>query len=250
MVLRVKRDSSRSKVVHKYEKNQQFNGVTRVLHLTRYRNLEKIVGFFTGRPGGFKVVDIGCGVAKAYETIKNAGADFSYLGIELEQDYVKIAANRYGQFSNFSIIHGSIENHFDEFDAADLIIGLESFEHIPEPLVVRTTEAIGKSKFEYLYVTVPNEIGPAILAKNVGSFLMGYGRYREYTWRETMAASFYNLEKVARHGTGHKGFDWRWLGQTIRQNCRIEKITVSPLPIVPKFLSPSIGFLCKNDIGS
>lgn len=103
---------------------------------------------------------------------------------------LKLQLSRYGNFDNFTVIDGSIENHFDKFDDADLIISLEGFEHLPEPLVVRTVEAIGKSNFKYLYVTVPNEIGPAILIKNVGSFLMGYGRFREYAWSETIAASF------------------------------------------------------------
>lgn len=76
---------------------------------------------------------------------------------------------------------------------------------------------------------------------------MGYPRYKEYSWAETFSASLYNLDKVERHGTDHKGFDWRWLAHTLRQNCKIKKITTSPLQIIPRFLSPSIGFICEND---
>ena len=76
---------------------------------------------------------------------------------------------------------------------------------------------------------------------------MGYRRYKEYSWAETFAASVYNLDKVERHGTGHKGFDWRWLAQTIRQNCKITQVTTSPLQGIPSCISPSIGFICVND---
>ena len=95
-----------------------------------------------------------------------------------------------------------------------------------------------------MYVTVPNEIGPAILIKNLGSFLMGYKRYKEYSIQETLYASIYELDRVARHGTGHKGFDWRWLAQTLRQNVTISRKITNPSQFIPKFISPSIGFIC------
>ena len=117
-----------------------------------------------------------------------------------------------------------------------------------EWLVVRTIESISKSSFMYLYITVPNEVGPALFIKNIGSALMGYTRYKEYKWRETFFASIYELDKVERHGTRHIGFDWRWLAQTLRQNVTIVKKTSSPANFIPKFISPSIGFICvKSD---
>ena len=233
--------------MHAYEKTQNFNLITKILHSTRYRNLEKLVTYAAEKEKKLKIVDIGCGPAKAYEVIKNLDVDFTYFGIDLQEDIIELAKERYKMFDNFEVVCDSIENVFHAFDDADLIIGLESFEHIPEALVVRTIEAIGKSNFKYLYITVPNEVGPAIFIKNVGSFFMGYMRYKEYRWTETFAASIYNLDKVERHRTGHKGFDWRWLAQTLRQNCRIRKVTTSPLQAIPRFLSPSIGFICHND---
>jgi SAM-dependent methyltransferase len=234
-------------MIHEYEKTQNFNLVTKILHSTRYRNLERLIKLHSHSNKQLMIVDVGCGPAKSYEVIKRLGVNFHYLGIELRKDFTEIAKARYGQFENFEIICDSIENAFHTFDTADFIIGLETFEHIPEPLVVRTIEAIGKSSFKRLYITVPNEVGPAIFIKNVGSFMMGYRRYKEYRWAETFAASVYNLDKVDRHGTGHKGFDWRWLAQTIRQNCKIAKITTSPIQLIPRFISPSIGFICEND---
>ena len=234
-------------MIHNYEKTQNFNLITKILHSTRYRNLERLVKRYSHNNKNLKIVDIGCGPAKSYEMIKRLGINFHYVGIEIRKDFSELARTRYGHFESFEIICDSIENAFHAFATADIIIGLESFEHIPEPLVVRTVEAIGESNFKALYVTVPNEVGPAIFIKNVGSFLMGYGRYKEYRWAETFAASVYNLDKVDRHGIGHKGFDWRWLANTIRQNCKITKVTSSPLQFIPRCISPSIGFICVND---
>jgi len=230
-----------------FERTESFNFITKILHSSRYRNLRNLIRKISEPRKVLKVVDIGCGPAKAYEILSQLNIEFRYFGIELREDLAKIAEHRYGSNGNFQIVCDSVENVYEAFSDTDLIIGLESFEHIPESIVVRVIEAISKSNFKYLYVTVPNEIGPAILIKNVGSLLMGYRRYKEYSWYETFAAAVYNLDSVERHGIGHKGFDWRWLAQTLRQNCRILKITTSPLPLIPKFISPSIGFVCRND---
>jgi SAM-dependent methyltransferase len=234
--------------IHKYEQTQDKNFITRILHRVRYTNLENLVVRLSSETSNKKlrVTDIGCGPAKAFQIISDLGIEFEYKGIELREDFCEIALSRYRNKKNFSIVCDSIENQFDQFEHADLIIGLESFEHIPEWLVVRTVEAIAKSSFKYLYITVPNEVGPAILVKNIGALSMGYKRYKEYSWAETFYASVYNLDNVERHTTGHKGFDWRWLAQTLRQNVKIVKKTTSPINLVPKIVSPSIGFICTN----
>ena len=231
---------------HEYENLQSFNKITTFLHKTRYRNLVKVAGGLTPRHGArLQVVDIGCGVGKAYAEL-DRHCPIDYHGIELGREFVDLARGRYGDRANFSILCGSIADHLDALDTADLIIGLESFEHIPEDIVVRVVERIGRADFQRLYVTVPNEIGPAIAVKNIGSFMMGYQRYKEYAWRETLHATLYNLDKVGLHDTGHKGFDWRWLAQTLRHNCEIIETFTSPLQLVPRAVSPSIGFLCAR----
>ena len=232
-----------------YERSQNFNFITKLLHQTRYRNLNKLITQASiEKNGKLKIVDVGCGRASSYKNIKQLGITFDYIGIELKKEFYDSANDSFKQYENFKIICDSIENHFDKFADADVIIGLESFEHIPESLVVRTIEAISKVSFMYLYITVPNEVGPAILIKNIGSALMGYKRYKEYEWRETFFASIYELDKVRRHDRGHRGFDWRWLAQTLRQNTTILKKTSSPANFIPKFISPSIGFICvKSD---
>ena len=233
---------------HAYEINQNFNFITRLLHRTRYRNLEKVISLASKNlKKNLKIVDIGCGTAKAYEVISKLSFEFSYVGVELPGEFCEIAYARYGHCENFKLIPSSVENNLDVFSEADVIIGLESFEHIPAWLVVRVIEAISRSNFKYLYITVPNEVGPAILLKNFGAALMNYQRYKEYSWSETISLSLYRLDNVPRHSCGHKGFDWRWLAQTLRLNVKIIKMTKSPFGLIPKFISPSIGFICQKD---
>ena len=234
---------------HIYEKNQEFNAVTRVLHSTRYRNLEKIAlelsPVFDNK---LRVLDIGCGPCAAFSRLNKLRNDIDYFGVESNQDFCDLANERYKTSDNFHIYCESIEDKLDFINKFDLIIGLESFEHISENVVVRVIETIARCDFQRLYITVPNEIGPAIAIKNIGSMLMGYIRHREYTWKETFYASICELDKVTIHSRGHIGFDWRWLGQTLRQNVRIIRKYTSPLQLIPKVLSPSIGFLCEKRV--
>lgn len=232
---------------HHYERTQDFNRITRYLHAIRYRNLERIARTLVPAYGPrLRVLDIGCGPASAFRVLDDLRSDIEYLGIELRKDFCDLAAGRYSAHGNFRIARANIADRLDLIDRFDLIIGLESFEHIPECVVVRVAEAIGASEFQRLYITVPNEIGPAVAMKNIGSWLMGYVRHREYSWKETFHASIYDLDRVGRHGTGHKGFDWRWLAQTLRQNVTITRKFTSPVRFVPMALSPSIGFLCER----
>ena len=230
-----------------YEQKQNFNFITRFLHKTRYKNLDKLIRNASKKKKFLKIIDIGCGPGKAYNIISETGINFEYIGIDPHQNFCNIASERYSKFQNFNIICDNIENKFELLDDADVIIGLETFEHIPEPIVVRTLEYISTINFILLYITVPNEIGPAILIKNIGSAIMRYSRYKQYTWKQTFFASIYRLDKLPPHTTEHIGFDWRWLAQTIRQNVNITKTTKNPIDIIPKSCSPSIGFVCISN---
>jgi hypothetical protein len=202
-----------------YEKNQNFNPLVSWLHSIRYIYILEIFDQIKNADPEkeIKVVDIGCAHAKTFG-ILNVSYKISYVGIELDKTYAEIAYLRYGNNDNFKIINDSVENHHVELENVDVIISLETLEHIPEKTVVRLVEKIAASTPNYFICSVPNEVGPIVWIKNIGSLLMGYFRHNEYSWKETFYAGIYNLDKVETHGTGHKGFDWRWLAQTIRHN--------------------------------
>ena len=228
----------------RYEAGQNFNALTRLLHGTRYRHLREIArSLMEGLDRPLRVVDIGAGTGSAFVELSALGP-VEYVAVDPMQYFADILTERFSARPNFSLRFGSICDHYDCLQGADLIIALESLEHIPEHDVVRVVEEVARAGPRRFYVTVPNEIGPALLVKNVGSFLMGWGRWKEYSWRETWAAARYDLDSLPPHGTGHKGFDWRWLAQTIRHNMKIERTLRSPNQLVPLWLSPSVGFDC------
>jgi hypothetical protein len=123
---------------------------------------------------------------------------------------------------------------------ADVLVALETLEHIPEHDVVRIIEAAAAMRPTLFVCSVPVEIGPAIWLKNVGSLVMGYTRHKEYLWRETFWAGLYQLDKMPPHSTGHKGFDWRWLAQTIRHNMKVTEIRKLPARMLPAAVAFSV----------
>jgi len=225
-----------------YEKNQTHSALVAYLHSIRFSYLLNV---FDRLPKGrrLRVVDIGCAHAKTFGLL-NARFPIDYLGIELDREFAAAAVQRYGGFQNFRMINDSIEHHYDELAGADAILALETIEHIPEHLVVRLVEQIAAARPAVFMCSVPNEVGPIVWVKNLGSFLTGYVRHREYTWPETFYAGIFQLNRIPAHGTGHKGFDWRWLAQTIRHNMKITRMLSSPFPWLPKTLSFSVVFVC------
>ena len=126
----------------------------------------------------------------------------------------------------------------------DVVVALETLEHIPEGDVVRLVEKISRLKPLLFCCSVPVEVGPSIWCKNLGSFLMGYRRTK-YTLSQTIWAGLYKLDKLPRHGSTHRGFNWLWLAQTIRYNFRIEKIKTLPFGFIPAWLAPTVFFVAK-----
>jgi SAM-dependent methyltransferase len=227
-----------------YEKNQNFNPLVRWLHSIRYKYLIELFEKINkeNQTKQIKVVDIGCAHAKTFGLL-NKRYNISYVGIELDQGFAEIAKSRYGAQPNFRIINDNIENHYNELENVDFIMSLETLEHIPEHIVIRLIEQIAIVNPKYFVCSVPNEVGPIVWLKNVGSLLMGYMRHTEYKWNETLFAGLYQLDKIETHSTGHKGFDWRWLAQTIRHNRKITKTLSTPFRWLPKTFSVSIIFI-------
>jgi Methyltransferase domain len=222
-----------------YERNQRFNSLVAWLHSFRFKNIMAVFTELARQRQGtqIKVVEIGCAHGKLF-SILNERFEIDYTGIEIDEGSVNTARSRYAHHKNFRVLHNSAELALTHLQNSDIVVALETLEHIPEHTVVRIVEAVAISNPRLFVCSVPVEIGPAVWLKNVGSLLTGYIRHREYRWAETFWAGLYQLDRVAIHGTGHKGFDWRWLTQTIRHNMEILEIRKFPVP----FLSAALAF--------
>jgi SAM-dependent methyltransferase len=244
--MRKEKTNKASKNGTNYENNQGFNALVSWLHSYRYKNalrvFRELSASISERP--ITIVDIGCGDAKLYSLL-NEKFQIDYIGIEPNAVFIDVAKKRYQNQSNFKIIHDAAENQLDKIDDADIVVALETLEHILEHIVVRIVEQIAKKQPKLFVCSVPVEVGPAIWFKNLGSLASGYMRHTEYTWKETFWAGLGKLDKLPPHGTGHKGFDWRWLAQTIRHNMKIKEIRKFPFNFLPAGLSTSVFFIAE-----
>lgn len=184
-------------------------------------------------------MEIGCAHAKLFSLL-NERFEIDYTGIEIDPVFVETARSRYGNNLNFRVVLDSAVNALPHMRNADIVVALETLEHIPEHEVVRIIEAVAIAQPKLFVCSVPVEIGPAIWLKNIGSLLTGHMRHTEYRWRETFWAGLYQLDKLPPHAIGHKGFDWRWLAQTIRHNLRVTEIRKFPLRCLPAAFSFSV----------
>jgi len=230
----------------RYERNQRFNALVSWLHSIRYKNILRVFEAMSrGRDASrITVVDIGCAHAKLF-SILNDRFVIDYTGIEIDPLYADTARSRYAHNANFRVINDSVANCTAHLQRADIVVALETCEHIPEHEVVRIIEAIGEARPGMFVCSVPVEIGPAVWIKNVGSFVTGYMRHREYRWAETFWAGVYQLDRLPPHGTGHKGFDWRWLAQTVRHNMRLIELRRFPFDILPTAFAFSICMIAE-----
>jgi len=226
-----------------YERNQNFNLIVRELHKVRYRHLISAVRN-EFKDQSFKVLDIGCAHATAFKVL-NAEFSITYHGIDHNKSYIEFAQQRYSGAPNFSVAVSDANSTDIDFSKFDLIIALETLEHIPLVDCFRLLGRIGQSPPRLFLCSVPNEVGPILWIKNIGSFMLGYMRHKEYSWSETWNAGLFRLERITKHGTDHKGFDWRWLAHTIRQHFQVVEINSSPFSWLPKTLSFSIFWKCK-----
>jgi len=239
-------EPSRNVAETQYEKNQKFNFLVAWLHSFRYKRILAVFRELAHATDAakLKVVEIGCAQAKLFSLLDES-FQINYAGIEIDPNFVEVARLRYGHRPNFSVFHDSATKALTQIESADVIVALETLEHIPEHDVVRIVETIASIRPRRFVCSVPIEIGPAIWLKNIGSWLTGYMRHTEYRWAETFWAGLYQLDRLPPHATGHKGFDWRWLAQTIRHNMNIIETRKFPLSFLPSAFSTSVFIVAE-----
>jgi hypothetical protein len=226
-----------------YEKQLGFNALTRWLHSLRYRDTIEIVRGLS-RNGPVRILEIGSAHGKLFDFL-NERFPIDYTGVELDKQFAVEALRRHGRHRNFSVLNRSAVD-LSGIPRPDIIIALETLEHIPGPDVVRIVESIAALRPKLFICSVPVEVGPAIWLKNVGSALAGYNRHQiEYNWRRTMWAGLYQLDRLPPHDCGHMGFDWRWLAQTIRHNMRIRETRRFPMRFLPAAVSTSVFMIAE-----
>ena len=238
-----KRIKMKKKIYSYFDKTINFNFITRYLHKRKYLITKKVLIEYP-KNKKIKILDIGCGSATMYEYLSDCDLDFSYIGIEPEKDLYDVANKNYGDNNNFSILCDVIENNENILKESNVIIAMDSLENMPYNNRNDIIKKISHLQDKVFLINVPNEVGPILAIKNIGSFLMGYPRYKEYSFVESIYATLYRIDKISSHIDAHKGFDWRTLEYSLRYNFKDKVKVFTIYNFIPRFLSPSIYFKC------
>ena len=231
-----------------YEQTLEYNSITRYLHSNKHKLFFSHLlaqGINEKNDHKITILDLGCGPAYIFNELRDRIKNFEYIGVEIRDDFINAAKENFADDNRFTIIKSSADNYLSKINKVDFIISFDCFEHMLLDARNNAINLISKIDFKYMYVNVPNEIGPAIFIKNLGSFLMRYVRHKEYTLKETIYSTLYLTNNIKPHTDGHKGFDWRVLYYNLRFYFDTVLIT-SPIRIVPRSLSPSIFFIYKK----
>jgi 2-polyprenyl-3-methyl-5-hydroxy-6-metoxy-1,4-benzoquinol methylase len=114
-------------------------------------------------------------------------------------------------------------------------------------------------------VSVPIEVGPSLVGKQVARALAAWRGLGDYEHRETYRPSELIKMVFARQGTtvdrpayesiasdgsrfryyGHKGFDWRVVRDELGRRLTIDRIAFSPMPWLESWLNSQVWFICR-----
>lgn len=124
----------------------------------------------------------------------------------------------------------------------DIAVAMETLEHLHLEVLDGYLQRIVACTRRFVFVTVPNEIGPFLLAKwLVKRFLSRDADY--YTCAELANATIGRMHKVARKE--HKGFDYRRLITHLDTYMEIIRVTGIPFAWLPPSMNFGVGIVGK-----
>jgi 2-polyprenyl-3-methyl-5-hydroxy-6-metoxy-1,4-benzoquinol methylase len=128
---------------------------------------------------------------------------------------------------------------------ADLISAFEVCEHLTDAEIEQFLSDAHQSirTNGRLIISVPIMIGGALILKELNTSLL-FRRASEYLMTELLAGVFGGkVQRPTNRGQTHKGFDFRWLREKIRDRFSIEAEILSPLPL-PWWANSQVFFIC------
>jgi 2-polyprenyl-3-methyl-5-hydroxy-6-metoxy-1,4-benzoquinol methylase len=225
-------------------------------HGSRFRLAARLAG--TGVGG--RLLDYGCGdgtfIALTHGTFAEAvGSDIDAAQlVECRRRFADMPGVRFVQTSELD----------DAVAAYDVVTCMEVLEHCVDVerrrvlddlrgLVVRGGPVI---------ISVPIEVGPALLGKQLFRGIAAWRGHGDYRHRETyspreMLAAVLARPRLARaeyevsgpsgpmRYCGHKGFDWRVLQREIAERFDVEQRLFTPLGALGALLNSQVWFVCR-----
>lgn len=211
---------------------------------------------------GRRLLDYGCGdgtfIALTHGTFAEA------VGCDVDAGQLAECGRRFADLDRVRFLHTSELASDAHTHAYDVVTCMEVLEHCIEAergrvldLLHRLVTADGR-----VIISVPIEVGPALLGKQLFRALAAWRGHGDYQHRETyspreLAAAALARPRLARaeyevetpsgpiRYCGHKGFDWRILRREIAPRFTIEQRRFTPLAPLGPVLNSQVWFVCR-----
>ncbi len=216
-------------------------GIRGKLHSARFEWLVKSLSRLGCEPE--TVLELGCFDGKVIDYLPKKPT--RYLGLDANwEGGLDIGKERWKNEKNYVFKYCTAPEDMEiAGEKYDISICMETLEHVPPQFVASYLEKLAEATKEYLFVTVPNEIGIVFFFKHIVKYLLRGDTYN-YTLNEFINETLGNTEKVQRKT--HKGFNYNDLVTTISDYFEIIEVSGHPLTFAPPSLNFGVGIIGKR----
>ena len=227
-------------------------------HGSRFR----LAATLAERARGGTLLDYGCGdgtfIALTHGTFSRA------VGADVDRAQLEECRQRLGHLDGVRFIHTGELGVAEPAHAFDMVTCMEVLEHCTDEQRQRVIADLGTlcAKTGTIVISVPIEVGPALIGKQVFRAVAAWRGHGDYAHRETytplqLMAAVLGRTKLARacyevntpegvyRYCGHKGFDWRVLQRELAAALTIERRLFTPMPLLAGLLNSQVWFVCR-----
>lgn len=229
---------------------QQGNQLTRLAHHSRFTTVLTTLKNHQYT----QAIDYGCGDGWLLKTAYEQGIINAGIGVDIAEYMLVACQDNFANIPNltFCCPH-EISNKINP-QSCDLAFCTETLEHIGNSENILDLILFYCQPKAKLVISVPIEIGPSLLFKQIGRYLANlkgnYG-YEPYQLNELFSAailwdtySFPSSHLLPEEYTGHKGFDYRKIERLLQQKVTIEKTIFSPFSWLGNLLNSTVIWVC------
>jgi 2-polyprenyl-3-methyl-5-hydroxy-6-metoxy-1,4-benzoquinol methylase len=230
-------------------------------HGSRFRMGRRLAERFAGA----RLLDYGCGdgtfLALVHDLFPEA------VGVDLDPKQTADCVRRFASLPGLSFILTEDLADPDHNGSFELVFCMEVLEHCTDDVRHQILQDLRRlaSADGTLIVSVPIELGPSLLGKQIIRTIAGWRRLGDYEYREKYSPRelckmvfagartaihrpVFRTELIPGKTTffhGHKGFNWRALQIEMEEFFRIQQVLFSPLDWLRGFFSSQAWFVCK-----
>ena len=207
------------------------------------------------------MLDYGCGDGTFIALTHGAFADA--VGCDIDDAQLDGCRSRLAALDRVRFIHLGDLADGTHAGAYDVVTCMEVLEHCVDAERTRVLDRLRRlvTPEGRVIISVPVEIGPALLGKQVFRAIAAWRGLGDYQYRERYSPREFASAVIARRSVvraeyevktpsgrmrycGHKGFDWRILETEIAQRFRIRERRFTPLPPFGRLMNSQVWFVC------